>query len=60
MKGQVKVSGGQNSNLNDTSSSSSSNFESDYHKSYYEDHPPSQELVGKNDDTYKLFIVPVS
>lgn len=64
MKGQIKVSGSQNEYL-DTPSSSSSNLESDYQKSY-EDHPPtshtsiSQELVGKNDDTYRLFIVPFS
>ena len=61
MKGQVKVSG-QNKYLNDTPTSSSSNLD---HK-YYEDHPHSslpsirQELVGKNDDTYRLFIVPLS
>ena len=66
MKGQVKVSGRQNEYLNDTPTSSSSNLGS-YQKSY-EDHPPSshgtsigQELqvVGKNDDTYRLFIVPL-
>ena len=64
MKGHVKVSG-QNEYLDDTPTSSSSNLGSGYQK-YYEDHPPSshpsisQELVGKNDDTYRLFIVPLS
>jgi hypothetical protein len=65
MKGQVKVSG-QNKYLpvNDTPTSSSSNLDSDYQK-YYEDYPPSntsisQELVGRNDDAYRLFIVPLS
>ena len=63
MKGQVKVSG-QNEYQNDTPTSSSSHLES-YQKSY-EDHPPyshpsiGQELVGKNDDIYRLFIVPLS
>ena len=61
MKGQVKVSG-QNEYLNDTPTSSSSNLD----QKYYEDHPPSsfpsirQELVSKNDDTYRLFIVSLS
>ena len=65
MKGQVKVSGRSNSEyLNDTPSSSSSYLGSDYQK--YEEHPPSsytsisQELVGKNDNIYRLFIVPLS
>jgi len=63
MKGQVKVSG-QNEYLNEIPTSSSSNLESDYQN--YEDHPPSsynnitQELLGKNDDIYRLFIVPLS
>jgi hypothetical protein len=65
MKGQVKVSGQNEYHLNDTPTSSSSNLGSAYQK-YYEDHPPSpnpsisQELIGKNDDTYRLFIVPLS
>lgn len=61
MKGQVKVSG-QNEYLNDTPTSSSSNLD---YQEYYEDHSPShasisQELVGKNDDIYRLFLVPLS
>jgi len=63
MKGQIKVSG-QNEYMDDTPTSSSSNFESDYQK-YFEGQPPShpsisQELVGQNDDIYRLFIVPLS
>jgi len=64
MKGQVKVSG-QKEYLNHTSQApSGSNLQSDDHK--YEDRPPppsaagiSQELIGKNDDTYRLFVVPL-
>ena len=65
MKGRVDVSGQNEYLLNDTPTSSSSNLGSAYQK-YYEDHPPSsnpsisQELVGKNDDTYRLFVVPLS
>ena len=65
MKGQVKVSGRNEYHLNDTPTSSSSDLGSSYQK-YYEDHPPSpnhsisQELIDKNDDTYRLFIVPFS
>ena len=64
MKGQVKVSG-RNEYLNDTPTSNSSNHEFDCQK-YYEDLTPSshtsisQELVGKNDNIYRLFIVPLS
>ena len=63
MKGQVEVGGQNEYHLNDTPTSSSSNLGSGYRK-YYEDHPSSshtgisQKLVGKNDDTYRLFIVP--
>ena len=63
MKGQVEVGGQNEYLLNDTPTSSSSNLGSGYRK-YYEDHPSSshtsisQKLVGKNDDTYRLFIVP--
>ena len=63
MKGQVKVSG-QKEYLKYTSQAPGSNLQSDDHK--YEDHPPppsaagiSQELIGKNDDTYRLFVVPL-
>ena len=66
MKGQVRVSGQNEYLLNDTPTSSSSNLGSDYQK-YYEDHPLSSdptsispELVAKNDDTYRLFVVPFS
>jgi hypothetical protein len=69
MKGQAKVSG-QDEYLNDTPSpitSSSSNLGSHYLKYYEDHHPPtshpistSQELVGKNDGTYRLFVVPLS
>ena len=70
MKGQAKVSGQIEYHPDDTTpTSSSSNLESGYRK-FYEDHPLSphpspqagisQELVGKNDDTYRLFIVPTS
>lgn len=64
MKGQAKVSG-QNEYLNNTPTSSSSDLGSGYQK-YYEDHPPSfhttdtsisRELIGKNDNIYRLFIV---
>ena len=63
MKGQVKVSG-QNEYLNHTATpNSNSNPKSEY--DMYEDHPPpsaagiSQELIGKNDDVYRLFVVPL-
>ena len=66
MKGQVKVSGQNEYLLNDTPTSSSSNLGSDYQK-YNEDHPLSSdptsispELIAKNDDTYRLFVVPFS
>ena len=64
MKGQAKVSG-RNGYLNDTPTSSSSDLGSGYQK-YYEEHPPfshttdtsiSQELIGKDDNVYRLFIV---
>jgi hypothetical protein len=65
MKGQVKVSG-QTEYLNDaTSPSSSRNLEFGNRKAV--DHPftssaagISQELIGKNDDIYRLFLVPLS
>ena len=63
MKGQVKVRGRSDLEyLNDTPSSSSY-LGSDYQK--YEDNSPSsytisQELVGKNDNIYRLFIVSLS
>ena len=65
MKGQVKVSG-QTEYLNDaTSPSSSRNLEVGDRK--YEDQPSTssavgigQELIGKNDDIYRLFLVPIS
>ena len=68
MKGQVKVSGqNEYDHLNVTPTSSSSNLGSGYQK-YYEAYPPSsdpstaisRELVGKNDDAYRLFVVPFS
>ena len=65
MKGQVKVSG-QTEYVNDaTSPSSSRSLEFDDRKN--EDQPStssavgiSQELIGKNDDIYRLFLVPLS
>ena len=64
MKGNVKV-GGQNEYLSETPKSSSSNLGSDYKLDY--DHSPlssltsiNQELAGKNDDAYRLFIVSLS
>jgi len=55
MRGQVKVSG-QNEYLNDTPTSSSGD---------QKEYPPSspgigQELIGKNDDVYRLFVVSLS
>ena len=63
MKGQAKVSG-QNE-YHTSPPSSSPNLQSDDYK--YEDYvspPPSaagisQELVGMNDDIYRLFVVPL-
>lgn len=65
MKGQVRVKG-QTEYLNDaTSPSTSRNLESGEWKP--EDQPSysravgiSQELVDKNDDIYRLFVVPLS
>jgi len=65
MKGQVKVKG-QTEHLNDvTSPSSLHNLEFGDRKQ--EDHPStssavsiSQELIDKNDDIYRLFLVPLS
>ena len=68
MKGQVKVKG-QTEYVNDaTSPSSSRNLEVGDRN--HEDHPStseysavsgiSQELIGKNDDVYRLFVVSLS
>lgn len=70
MKGQVKVKG-QPEYLNDdvTSPSSSRGPEFDDRLGKHEDHQPSntssavgmsQELIDKNDDIYRLFVVPLS
>jgi hypothetical protein len=65
MKGQVKVSG-QKEYLNPTSPPPTSDLKSDDNRQY-QDHPPppsspgiSQELIGTNDDIYRLFVVPFS
>ena len=63
MKGQVKVKG-QTEYLNDATSSSSRNLE--FGDRRHEERPSissavgiSQELIDKNDDLYRLFLVPL-
>ena len=62
MKGQVKVSG-QNEYLSDTptSSQSSSGDQKEYPPPPLPSSPGiGQELIGKNDDVYRLFVVSLS